>query len=77
MAFSVHDFIVQNLIRDPNRSDYIKIVVQTFIIGIAAYMFITFGSYGMDCIIQPSSTESLSNKILKQFRTIFKMDNGK
>jgi hypothetical protein len=52
MAFTVHDFIVQNIIKNPNRLEYVKMVVQTFIIGIATYMFIAFGSYGINFIIQ-------------------------
>jgi len=47
MAFAIHFLVAQNIIRNKNRSDYIKIVIQTFIIGTLSYIFITFGSFGM------------------------------
>lgn len=77
MAFSVHDFIVQNIIKNPHRQDYIKIVLLTFIIGTAAYMFITLGSFGIIVIIKLSSIGIPSSQIPKQSRIIFTMDNGK
>lgn len=46
MGFSVHDFIIQNMIRNPNRHQYVSMVVQTFIIGTLTYAFFTVGSFG-------------------------------
>jgi hypothetical protein len=46
-AYSIHDFLMQNIIKNPNRQDYKKIVGITYVIGTAAYTFIAYGAFGM------------------------------
>jgi hypothetical protein len=46
MAFSIQNFAAQAILRNPNRQDYTKIIVQTFLIGVLTYTFIVYGSYG-------------------------------
>jgi hypothetical protein len=46
MAYSIHDFLVANIIKNPSREQYHGIVRWTFVIGTAAYIFIALGSFG-------------------------------
>lgn len=46
MAYSVHDFLVQNIIKNPNRQDYQKMVTQTFTFGTLSYAFVALGGFG-------------------------------
>ena len=48
MAYSIHDFMVQNIIKNPRRNEYQSVVKYTFIIGTLVYAFITLGSFGTD-----------------------------
>ncbi len=40
MAYNIHDFIAQNIIKNPKKEDYRLIVIVTFILGTLIYMFI-------------------------------------
>ena len=53
MAYSIHDFLVQNIIKNPRRNEYQSAVVATFAIGTSAYIFIAFGAFGTHRITQP------------------------
>lgn len=46
-AFAVHDFVVQVMIHNPNRRSYTKIVVLTYILGCAAYLYMGLGSFSV------------------------------
>ena len=46
MGYSIHDFLVQNLIKNPRRYEYQGVVKSTFFLGTLAYAYMTFGSYG-------------------------------
>ncbi len=46
MALALHDFLVANIIKNPNRSEYHGIVRKTFFIGVCTYIFICFSSFG-------------------------------
>lgn len=46
MAYSIHDFLVQNIIKNPNRHEYQKMVIQTFTFGTLSYTFIALSSFG-------------------------------
>jgi hypothetical protein len=52
MAFSIHDFLVQNIIKNPRRNEYQPAVAATFILGSLAYIYIAFGAYGKGLPIQ-------------------------
>lgn len=47
MAFGIQDFVMQNIIKNPNRHQYGQMIGQTFLIGILSYGFITYGSFGI------------------------------
>jgi hypothetical protein len=59
MGYSIHDFLVQNIVKNPSRKDYQKIVGITFIIGILACVYLTLGSFGMNLFIQLLQIEIL------------------
>jgi hypothetical protein len=54
MAYSIHDFLVQNIIKNPRRQEYIPIVNATFVIGTLAYTYISMGAFGTFLFMQPS-----------------------
>jgi len=45
MSYTIQIFAAQTIIRNPNRNDYIKIILQTFLVGFLTYTFIIYGSY--------------------------------
>lgn len=45
MAFSIHDFLVANIIKNPNRNEYHGAVRKTFVFGTLVYAFIALGSF--------------------------------
>lgn len=47
MAYSIHDFVVQIMIKNPNRNEYPKLVVITYILGTIAYTYISYGSFAI------------------------------
>jgi hypothetical protein len=47
MAYSIHDFVVQVMIKNPNRAQYPKLVVLTYILGTFAYTYISYGSFAI------------------------------
>lgn len=53
MAYSIHDFMVQNIIKNPRREEYIPIVNATFIIGTLVYTYIAMGAFGTFAFSQP------------------------
>lgn len=55
MAFSIQSIVSQNIFKNKNKGDYVKVIMIAFICGAAAYTFITYGAYGTRSIIQPSS----------------------
>jgi hypothetical protein len=53
MGYSIHDFLVQNLIKNPRRYEYQGVVKSTFIYGTIAYAYFTYGSFGKTDPKQP------------------------
>jgi amino acid permease len=47
-AYAIHDFLVANIIKNPNRDEFHSTVRRTFFIGTVIYAFICFGSFGRD-----------------------------
>ena len=54
MAFSIHDFLVQNIIKNPNKQQYQCIVNTTFIAGTLAYIYIALASFCIYFLIKQS-----------------------
>ena len=54
MGYSVHDFLVQNLIKNPRRHEYQGVVKSTFVLGTLAYLYMSFGSFGRFILMQES-----------------------
>ena len=46
MGYSIHDFLIQNLIKNPKRQEYQGVVKATFAFGTLAYTYMAFGSFG-------------------------------
>lgn len=63
MAYSVHDFLVQNIIKNPNRQDYQKMVTQTFTFGTLSYAFVALGGFGTFGFIQRLLIDIVTNPI--------------
>lgn len=53
MAFSIHGFLVSNILRNPDREQYNRIVGKTFFIGTLIYIFIAYGSFGTSALTKP------------------------
>lgn len=53
MAYSIHDFLIQNILKNPKREQYQGIVNVTFLIGTIAYTYMALGSFGTNSIMQP------------------------
>ena len=77
MAYSIHDFMVQNIIKNPKREQYIPIVNGTFVIGTLAYTYITMGAFGNYLFIQPSSTDTHTPPILRSLLTTLPTGSGR
>lgn len=45
-ALSIHDFLVQVMIHNPNRKAFPKLILWTYLLGGSAYMFMGLGSFG-------------------------------
>lgn len=45
-ALSIHDFLVQVMIHNPNRKVFPKLILWTYLLGGSAYMFMGLGSFG-------------------------------
>ena len=56
-GYSIHDFMIQSIIKNPKREAYQGIVSWTFVLGIASYIFMALGSFGKSSITQESLTE--------------------
>lgn len=54
MGYSIHDFLVQNLIKNPRRYEYQGVVKSTFFLGTLAYVYMTMGSFGIFMFMQLS-----------------------
>ncbi len=46
-ALAIHDFIVQVMIHNPDRQQYTKLIILTYIFGGFAYMYMGFGSFAI------------------------------
>lgn len=46
-ALAIHDFIVQVMIHNPERKNYSRLIVITYILGISAYMYMGWGSFAV------------------------------
>ena len=76
-AFEIHDFLAQNILKNPDRSQYRSIVSMTFMIGGVLYLYISLGSIGKGSIMQLSSTEKAVSETPKSSITSFVMGSGK
>lgn len=45
-ALSIHDFLVQVMIHNPNRKTFPKLILWTYLLGGSAYMFMGLASFG-------------------------------
>jgi len=45
-AYTIHFFVAQNIVKNPNRKAYPKIIAYAFIIGAIAYIYFCMGSFG-------------------------------
>ena len=45
-ALSIHDFLVQVMIHNPNRKAFPKLIFWTYLLGGSAYMFMGLESFG-------------------------------
>jgi hypothetical protein len=77
LAYSVSNVVSENIFKNKNRADFLKLIAYTFFWGIIIYTFITFGSFGMYFFIQLLSIECLSGRMLKQLRTILSKGDGR
>lgn len=48
MGYSIHDFLLANIIKNPDRSQYHNTVRWTFLLGSIVYAFIALGSFGIN-----------------------------
>ena len=44
-GYSVHSFLAQNIIKNPDRKSYPKIVMYSFIVGALVYTYVSYGSF--------------------------------
>lgn len=51
MGYAIHDFVAQVLLRTTTHDKYTKVIVWTYVLGTAAYTFITFACFGICEII--------------------------
>jgi hypothetical protein len=54
-AYEIHDFLAQNLLKNPRREEYQSVVKHTFLFGGLCYVFVTLGSLGTSLLKQQSS----------------------
>lgn len=54
LAYAVTNIISENIFKNENRADFLKLVGYTFFWGILIYTFVTLGSFCKDGITQPS-----------------------
>ena len=47
LGYSIHDLLVQTLIKNPRKHEYQGVVRNTFIFGTLGYAYMTFGCYGI------------------------------
>lgn len=45
-AFELHDFLAQNIMKNPKRNEYSSVVRYTFFIGGLVFIFVSYGSFG-------------------------------
>ena len=77
MAETMHDFIVANITKNPNRNEYHSTVRRTFFAGTIIYSFICLGSFGNRLLTQPSSTEPPSNSTRRPSTTSSEQGSGR
>lgn len=65
-AYAIHDFLVANILKNPDRATYHSSARRSFFIGTIAYIFCCLGSFGTKPHIKPLPIEPPSNNILKQ-----------
>ena len=46
-SFEIHDFLAQNIIKNPNKNEYKAVVRWTFFLGAVIYMFCSLSSFGI------------------------------
>ena len=51
-SLEIHDFLAQNILKNPNKKAYNSIVQWSFFIGTLVYLFATEGSFGTPLNIQ-------------------------
>jgi O-antigen ligase len=54
LAYSISNVVAENIFKNQNRPDFLKLVGYTFCCGIVIYSFITLGSFCKHCLTQPS-----------------------
>jgi len=48
-SLEIHDFLAQNIIKNPRKDEYKSVVRWTFFLGTIIYMFCSLGSFGTKC----------------------------
>jgi len=56
-SLEIHDFLAQNIIKNPRKHEYQGVVIVTFVTGGLVYLFALMGSFGTLILIQLLSTE--------------------
>ncbi len=56
-SFTTHDFLIQVIISNPNRSSYRKIVMLLYFIGTACFIYAAFFSNSTERLLSPSEHE--------------------
>jgi len=56
-SFTTHDFLIQVIISNPNRSAYRKIVMLLYLIGTICFIYAAFFSSSTACLLSPPEHE--------------------
>ena len=77
MAYSVQSLVDQILVKNTTPDKYVRVITIMSIIGLSAYIFISYGCYGNNYFMKQSSIENRGWTLLKQLRIILNLEVGK
>lgn len=66
-SLTTHDFLIQVIISNPNRSSYRKIVLLLYIIGTACFIYASFFSSSTVLLLSPPEHENHIEKPLNDY----------
>ena len=52
LAFTIHSFMPQNMLKNPEREQYQRAIGFTFLIGVIIYIYVALASFGISFLIQ-------------------------